>query len=151
MRGNHTLGVQLNSELPANFLDALASLTTEYSVFKAGFALSLEGHGKINNIEMHCLHTRPIKYDKHQSIKEFESKHWNFRLQHEKLEVYAAPIDTTFALYRKCNYIGDFHRAVRVAGDFSAIHLPWFDDIDLLTDEDKKVYLKSNTSSNWIK
>lgn len=143
--------LQLNSKLPKNFLDILKKLTIEYSVFKAGFALSLKGHGKIKDIKLHCLHTRPIKYDKHQSILEFESKHWKYRLQHDALEVYAAPIDTTFALYKKSNYIGDFYRAVRVAGDFSAIHLPWFEDIDPLTDNDKKMYLKRNTSSNWIK
>lgn len=63
--------------------------------------------------------------------------------------MYASPIDTTFAVYRKQNYFGDFHNAIRVAGDYSAIHLPWFIELDLMNDADRDIYNKSNVSSNW--
>lgn len=142
--------LQFNTNLPNNFLDVLATLTEEYNTYKAGFALSLHNSGELKDIKLHCLHTHPIIYDKFQSIEEFESKHWLYRLQHDSLELYASPIDTTFAVYRKSAYIGDFHRAVRVAGNFSATHLPWFKELDMLSKDDTKAYLDNNTSSNWV-
>jgi len=97
----------------------------------------------------HSCHYKPIYFEKTLSIKEFESRYWVNRLQHDALELYASQIDTTFAVYRKQNYIGNFHSGIRVAGNFSAIHLPWFKELDLLTGEDKTEYKKKNVSSNW--
>ncbi len=142
--------LQLNKKLPANFLEILSELTTEFSVYKAGFALSLHGHGTLKDTKLHCLHSHPIQYDEHLSIEEFELRYWVYQLKHDTLELYAAPVDTTFALYRKSNYIGDFYHSIRVAGNFSAIHLPWFKELELLSEDDKISYLQKNTSSNWI-
>lgn len=142
--------LQFNENLPGNFLDTLVNLTSEFKVYKAGFALSLKGHGPLKNIQVHSRHTKPFLYDEYLSVEEFESRYWVYRLLHEELELYAAPIDTTFAVYRKSNYFGDFHNAIRVAGDYAAIHLPWFSEIDIMSDEDKSYYGNRNTSSNWI-
>lgn len=141
--------LQLNENLPANFLEKLAQLTIEFKVFKAGFALSLNPKATFKNTTIRCHHYKPIHYDKTLSIKEFEEKHWVYRLLHNELELYASPIDTTFAVYRKQNYIGDFRRAIRVAGDYSAIHLPWFVELDIMNDTDRDIYNKENISSNW--
>lgn len=141
--------LQYNENLPENFLDILSQLTVDYSVFKAGFALDLEPEDKLKDTTFYSYHNKPIHYKRTHTIKEFESKHWDFRLQHSDLEIYASRIDTTFAVYRKQNYIGDFHRAVRVAGDFSALHLPWFTGLDLMNDTDRETYNKKNRSSNW--
>lgn len=141
--------LQFNNNLPENFLNILSDLTTEFSVFKAGFSLALEIEAEFKDTTFHSCHHKPIFFEKTLTIKEFESRYWKNRLQHNNLELYASPIDTTFAVYRKQNYIGNFHSAVRVAGDFSAIHLPWFKDLDLMTDNDRDIYNKKNTSSNW--
>ena len=142
--------LELNKNLPNNFISTLISLTTEFNVYKAGFALSLKGHGPLRKITIHSRHTKPFLYEKHISIEEFESRYWVYRLMHDTYELYAAPIDTTFAAYRKSNYFGDFHHAIRVAGDFSAIHLPWFEELDLLNKEQRASYRKNNKSSNWV-
>jgi hypothetical protein len=142
--------LQLNENLPKDFLHTLAKLTNEFKVYKAGFALTLKGHGPLKDIQIHSRHTRPFLYDEHLSIEEFESRYWINRLKHDELELYAAPIDTTFALYRKTNYRGDFHNAIRVAGDYSAIHIPWFKNIDFMSEEDRSAYGNKNVSSNWI-
>jgi len=97
--------LQLNENLPHDFLKTLSDLADKYKSFKAGFALTIDDIGDIKDIKLHCLHTHPIRYDKFQSIREFESKHWLYRLQHETLELYASPIDTTFAVYKKSNYL----------------------------------------------
>ena len=141
--------IQLNERLPHDFIDTLIKLTSEFKVYKAGFALALDGHGPIKNIKIHSRHTKPFLFDEHLSIQEFESRYWVKRLRHDTLEIYAAPIDTTFAAYRKSNYFGDFHDAIRVAGDFSAVHLPWFDDLDLFDDQQRAEYQRKNRSSNW--
>ena len=92
----------------------------------------------------------PKAYTKELTIKEWEEQFWRMKLYHEKLEVYQAPLDTTFAVYRKSNLLEDFFDGVRVAGDFSAIHLPWYPKRDLLSKEQKEVYLKDNKSSTWV-
>lgn len=142
--------LQLNRNLPSNFINTLIDLTEEFNVYKAGFALSLKGGGPLRDIRVHSSHTKPFLYDNHLSIEEFESRYWAFRIVHESLEIYAAPIDTTFAAYRKSNYFGDFHNAIRVAGNFSASHLPWFEELDLLDPEQKTHYRNKNRSSNWV-
>ena len=141
--------LQLNKNLPENFLSKLAELTIELPVFKAGFALSLKDHGPIKDTRYYSCHYKPIFYERHLSIEEFESRYWVNRLKHDSLELYASSIDTTFAVYRKSNYIGKFHNAIRVAGNYSAIHLPWFEELDLLAEEDKAKYRDKNISSNW--
>ena len=141
--------LQFNKNLPEDFLERLSQLTIEFPVFKAGFALSLNPKATFKKTTVRCHHSKPIHYDKTLSIKEFEEKHWVYRLQHNELELYASPIDTTFAVYRKQNYIGDFHRAIRVAGDYSAIHLPWFVELDIMNEIDRDSYNKGNNSSNW--
>ena len=141
--------LQFNESLPDDFLSKLADLTTEFPVFKAGFALTLENHGPIKDTKFHSCHYKPIYYEKYLSIEEFESRYWVNKLEHDALELYAAQIDTTFAVYRKNNYIGKFHNAIRVAGNYSAIHLPWFEKLDLLAEKDKAEYRDKNISSNW--
>jgi hypothetical protein len=141
--------IALNKNLPHNFIDILLDLTKEFKVYKAGFALSLEGHGPLKDIKVHSRHTKPFLYDRQLSIEEFEARYWVNRLKHDNYELYAAPIDTTFAAYRKSNYFGDFHNAIRVAGDFSAIHLPWFKEQDVMDETQKKEYSRKNRSTNW--
>ncbi len=141
--------LQFNKELPDDFLTTLARLTIEFPVFKAGFALTIDTDSEFKSTTFHSCHYKPIYFEKTLSIKEFESRYWVNRLQHNRLELYAAPIDTTFAVYRKSNYLGDFHSAIRVAGNFSAIHLPWFTKLDLMNDQEHDIYNKNNKSSNW--
>ena len=116
--------LQFNPALPDGFLGHLATLTKRYSKGEAGFALDISDH--------HAM--RDDLFDvggRKSNIWEWERQFWEQPL--EPLEscdsVYDAQIDTTFALYDK-----DFFdpanslRAVRVAGRFTARHLPWYRD-----------------------
>lgn len=140
-----------HADLPSDFIEVLSDLTTEYSVYKAGFALTLNGQNRLKNTTFHSKLYKPFFFERTYTIYELESRYWKKRLQHEKLEVYAAPIDTTFAVYRKACFHGNFTDAVRVADNFSATHLPWFEDMDLFTDDESAAYLKKNRSSTWIR
>lgn len=138
-----------NYKLPHDFVNVLSNLTLEFNVFKAGFALDLLfGEKTIDAIVVKSAN-RPIKYEQSFSVREWESFFWRKKIIHSSLEIYSADIDTTFAVYRKSNYRGLFYDAVRVAGDYSAIHLPWFPERDLFNQENRENYLKGNKSTNW--
>ena len=69
--------------------------------------------------------------DKDWRIWEWEEQFWEKPIGelHGGDRVYDAPIDTTFALYDQDYFDpADFTRAVRVAGRFTARHLPWYRD-----------------------
>jgi hypothetical protein len=141
--------LQLHPELPGDFLRTLAGLTTTFRVYKAGFALEFpEGLATVDKaIRLRGRHPRS-SYEATFSLREFESRYWRLRLRHPDLEVWAAPIDTTFAVYRKSNFRGDLCDAVRVSGRFGAVHLPWFPELDLFSDRERAAYARGNISSS---
>lgn len=141
--------LQFSSNLPENFLEILANLAEKYNTYKAGFALSLLPKNELSNSPIKINQIELFKFEKNFSIFEWESRHWRFLIDPVN-EIYAAPIDTTFAVYNKMNYKEDFLEAVRVAGDFLSIHLPWFPKKDLFTPTDKINYKVNNKSSTWI-
>ena len=83
-----------------------------------------------------------------------ETHFWTKPLKHESLEVYAAAIDTTFAVYNKRNdnYCGGKGKenSVRVAGNFTAIHYPWIEK-DPMPKSEEDFYLENGNLKiiNW--
>ena len=57
-----------------------------------------------------------------------EERYWVNRLSHvnHNLEVYDAYIDTTFAVVKPDSTYSWAHKAIRVAGDFTCNHKPWY-------------------------
>lgn len=143
--------LEFNAKLPANFLSVLSDLTARYNVFKAGFALDLPADEPTVDIPLKLSREKPFPFRKQFSVREWEAQFWSKPLQHESLEVFAADVDTTFAVYRKTNYRGDFFDAVRVGGAFGALHLPWFPRLDLFNSISRSQYLKGNKSNTWAK
>jgi len=143
--------LQFNSRIPTGFIQTLTELTREYDVFKAGLALALEPLDLDRQLRFEKFSSGSIPFQASYSISEWETKFWRFKLQRQDdLEVYAAPLDTTFAVYNKSNYKGMFLDAVRLAGDFSVIHLPWYPNLDNMDPSDRANYLKGNKSSTWL-
>jgi hypothetical protein len=85
-------------------------------------------------------------------VRQHEAIFWRFPIKHKKLEAYHAIIDTTFAVYNKNYYQGNFYDGIRVAGQYSAIHLPWFPRLDIMNDEQRALYLNTNRKKDttWI-
>jgi hypothetical protein len=142
--------LELNKNLPKDFLEILKGVTDEFKVYKAGFALELLDEEMIDLTMTKYQGVPKIKEIK-LTVRDWESKYWRFRLEHPTLEIYQANLDTTFALYNKKNLLDNFYDGVRVAGDFSCIHLPWYPKRDIMTKKQKESYLKSNKSSTWVK
>lgn len=140
-----------NQNLPADFIQQLLGVCDYFKCFKAGFALPYQSEYNLTDRRMKSSLGKVIPYEKFVTVSQWESRFWNKPLKHDWLEIYAAPIDTTFAIYHKKYYQGDFFDAVRVAGNFSALHMPWFPDLDLLSPHQRSAYLKGNKSSTWIK
>lgn len=143
--------LQFAPKLPNDFLTTLEGLTNEYSVFKAGPALVLDAGEIPAHLNFKMKKCGSIPFEKHYTVKEWESNYWKFPLKRDDaLEVYAAPLDTTFAVYNKANFTGKFMTAVRVAGDFKVIHLPWFPELDNMSATERERYLGNNKSTTWV-
>jgi hypothetical protein len=124
--------LEVNRDLPPDFLESLMELTETYMVGKAGFALSLaEPDLMIPSKFRHC--------EGWLTICEAEAKHWQVPLPALPSgdPAYYATLDTTFAVYnRKYFDVKQPFEAVRVAGRFTCRHLPWYLSNGLPDDEE---------------
>jgi hypothetical protein len=67
------------------------------------------------------------------------------RLPNEQYELYIADIDTTFSLINKKNWLNP---SIRIAGDFTCRHLPFYIDNGIMSiDEEYEYYTKSKFST----
>jgi len=129
--------LELNKKMPENFIDTLFKFLYIYkNITKVGFSL------EINDLPNTKLSEK---------IRKWESQYWINRLD-TNIESYVAEIDTTFALYKPgilCPYSYNFFNAIRIAGSYTARHLPWYKNT--LTEE--YIYYKNNSckrSATWI-
>ena len=106
--------LEFNNKLPYNFIDILSELSDKYKTTKIGFALDISDYDKMYKY-VYC-HNRNI-YD-------WEKQNWNKKIADSEYELYNVGIDTTLALINK-NYISDNYH-LRIAGNFTAKHLPWY-------------------------
>jgi len=120
-------------QCPADFVYRLYTILKKYNAEKCGPAL------KINDLPEH--------YEFKAKVLKNETLFWENMLE---TDVYDAPIDTTFALYKPFAF-GDAEecKAIRVGGTLTFIHRPWYENsLDL--DEETKYYIKNaNASSFW--
>jgi glycosyltransferase involved in cell wall biosynthesis len=125
--------LELNADLPEDFLFQLLQLTEQYKVGKAGFSLDIS-----NPEEMVQDHF--VIGDSRCTIWDWEEQFWQRKLGTTLGgdPVYDAGIDTTFALYNKKYFDRSTPlRAIRVAGRFQCRHLPWYRATRLSTDEEE--------------
>jgi hypothetical protein len=111
--------LKLNKNIPSNFVEILATLSDKYKTTKIGFALDISDHDK--------FHTT-TSYMANLTICEWEKQFWENRIEDAEYELYNADIDTTFCLINKNNILNGNDLKIRVAGDFTAKHIPWYID-----------------------
>lgn len=111
-----------NPELPERFVETLYELTEEFEIGKAAFALTL-------NEEVDAAAFFAGR--RFRTITSWEAQYWEKPLKSRaNVEVYLAETDTTFAVYNKRFFNpASPHHAVRVAGPYAAIHIPWFPEL----------------------
>jgi FkbM family methyltransferase len=121
--------LEFNLDLPSDFLQHLTDLTSRYRVGKAGFSLDIS--------EPEKLTAAPFQIgDERYRIWEWEAQFWQTQLEEKDHPAYRASIDTTFAVYNKEFFCAEnFLDAIRVAGRYTARHLPWYADHRLPPEE----------------
>lgn len=120
---------------PDDFMQYFYQLMKKYPrASKVGFGLS------INDL--------PDYFKDKQKVMAWEQQFWQKKLEKD---VYRAPIDTTFALYRPNvkggAYFHDF--MIRTGGAYIAKHLPWYNNSNNLSDEDQFYLTAVSTSTHW--
>ena len=114
--------LKLNDNIPSNFVDILATLSDKYKTTKIGLALDITEHHKFYPT---------AEYMANLSIYDWEKRFWIDRIEDADYVLYKADIDTTFCLINKDNVAAAAATAylqIRVAGNFTAKHIPWYID-----------------------
>lgn len=122
--------LKLNENIPSNFVDILATLSDKYKTTKIGLALDITEHHKFYPT---------AEYMANLSIYDWEKRFWIDRIDDADYVLYKADIDTTFCLINKDNVANAASAAsaasaatayiqIRVAGNFTAKHIPWYID-----------------------
>jgi hypothetical protein len=112
--------LKLNENIPSNFIDILATLSDKYKTTKIGLALDITDHDQFYPT---------TEYMANQSICDWEKQFWKNKIDDPDYELYEADIDTTFCLINKSNLTTGIK--IRVAGDFTARHIPWYIDNEI--------------------
>ena len=105
--------LELNKNIPSNFIEILSILSDKYTCSKVGFALDISDFDEMYQ-EL---------YAGNKNIYDWENQFWQNNINNDTYELYHAAIDTTFHLVNKNynNYIN-----IRIADNFTAKHLPWY-------------------------
>ncbi|WP_414617741.1 hypothetical protein [Dyadobacter sp. 32] len=122
---------------PLDFLEYFYTILQKHPlVQKVGFSL------RIDNLPDHYR-------DKDKVIK-WESQ---FYLTEISKDIYSASIDTTFALHRPLSYISKkgIFSMIRTAAPYTAWHMPWYNDSNNLSDEEKYYINSVEIGTHWSK
>lgn len=114
--------IEFHPALPHDFLGELAALIERHRIGKAGFALDLSDR---HEMEDRLYTIGDGKYRPWEWERRFWERPVGFTAGGDR--VYEAAIDTTFAVYDKRYFDpADHTRGLRVAGRYTARHLPWY-------------------------
>jgi FkbM family methyltransferase len=125
--------LDLNINLPVDFLEQLQTLAKTYKNGKVGLALDIS--------DPHLFYS-DTEYSSGKSIVDQELQFWTKPLSKD---VYQADVDTTFALHTKYYEVSYRNPSIRVAGCFTARHLPWYRQNPLMTIFEEFLQHKTNT------
>ena len=131
--------LEFNENLPENFIEILSKLSDNYKVYKIGFALDISEPNKLFQNEY--FYTKNI-YDT-------ELNSWKNKIIDENYELYNVDIDTTFCLVNKL-YSLCKNNCIRVAGNFTAKHLPWYIDNKIYNLYENYITYKKTTKISTI-
>lgn len=117
--------IELNPKMPINYQQQMVELAVRHNIDKIGLALDT------SDLPSHYVFKNMVIGN--------EARWW---LDEVEENVYSADTDTTFCLIKKV----DQFKSLRIAGDFTCKHIPWYIDLNNL-DEEEEFYLSNNDSS----
>jgi FkbM family methyltransferase len=137
--------LEFNSQLPENFISQMIDIAHYFKSGKLGFALLIDAPDIRPDAKLSGLGT---------TIKDWEIGFWKHKMSYpvnSSLELYRAPIDTTFCLITK-QYDQSHGNCIRIAGDFTCKHLPWHINFkEKLLPNEYEAYTQNNISTSWFK
>lgn len=135
--------LEFNENLPQDFIYTLVECTNKFKVGKAGLALSLDDRE-------HMKSDKIFIDGKHQFIWEWESRFWRELVgtTPDNCNIYKAITDTTFAVYNK-NFFqpNTFFNSVRISGNYSCRHLPWYKES--IVPNDEMIFYRKSQKFSW--
>jgi hypothetical protein len=136
--------LKFNKNIPSNFIEILANLSDKYKTSKIGFALDISDHEKFY-MTTDCMGISS------NTLYINEKKYWDSKINdNNEYELYNAAIDTTFSLINKENVANGSTLDIRVAGNFTAKHIPWYIDNEIYNVYDNYYYNSNTTSISTI-
>lgn len=123
--------IELNEKTPGDFVNHLIYYAEKYGYKKAGLALEIEDLPKNDYTNLYYG---------------WEKQFWSNELEKN---VYVADVDTTFCIIDPKDQF--MYKALRVGGNLTARHIPWYTDFDKLNDEEKHYLETSSDVSNYKK
>jgi hypothetical protein len=129
------------TKLPQDTIEQLKHVSEQLQAHKVGLALDISSADDLLEGEYVRKHANLVY-----NIGQWEAQFWKHRVEQvSDVEVYDAPIDTTFALYNKLNEPQDkMTRMYRLAGPYTVRHLMWHKSwVKQLNEEDYKEYFLS--------
>lgn len=123
--------IELNPNTPEDFIEKMIRLAEKHKYDKAGLALQVDD----------LPDTEYARYAKH-----WEQRYWQHELEKD---VYVAGVDTTFSVI-KVGYAFQYD-AIRIAGNMTAKHVPWYLDYHTLGDEEEFIIKNSNSEFSTTK
>ena len=124
--------LHFNPKMPKDFIEHFVSIADKYKCSKVGMALDISEPDKLINYQYTDDHT----------LIEWEEQFWRVKIPHSTYELYKAKVDTTFCLVTK----GAKDFCIRVAGDFTAKHIPWYKENPLYSPEELYLFCHSQTN-----
>jgi hypothetical protein len=124
--------LEFNKDLPKDFINILSELSDQYKITRIGFAIRID--------DFDLMYQDP-DYLFGLNIFQWENQNYNPDVKiHEehRYQLYRTGIDTTFCLVNK-KYIED-NSCIRVGGNFTCRHLPFYIRDDLLNTYQKYLY-----------
>lgn len=123
--------IELNVDCPSGFIDTMIQGADKYGKLKAGLALRIDDLPR----------TRYGLY-----VQREEQKFWTKELEPN---IYEADVDTTFSIIK----VGQpfQYQAIRLAGDLTARHIPWYLDYEKLNEEELHIIENSNSQFSTTK
>lgn len=146
--------LQLNPKMPNNMAEILLSISIKHGVHKVGLALDISDSDKFKYLPSYGTTIMSLgggdREPEHITIEQWEQQFWRKPIEDPEYELYEADVDTTFCLvnWRFSNGRG----SIRVAGDFTCKHLPWYKDFmeDNIPKEELSYLQRNNKSSTTV-
>jgi hypothetical protein len=146
--------ILFNKKLDPKFLYKMKKYTEKYKIQKIGFAIDIFDKKNLKKIKCRYAYrsTKGKIKIRYKPLRSVELNHWKKRIALNP-DIYGADVDTTFAVYNKKYFEKNRVKALRIASNYTSVHLPWM-KYDKIKNKELNLYLKNknkNIGSTIIK